>query len=184
MTSFLKRAVPNFSWVEEAVLAGSGVPCRAGNMQELYDKGVRAVVSLTEDSLDTLLDMLPDSDAESSRAVLTEIRCLHAPVNDSTPPSQEQLGECCAFIEACRADGLPVLVHCAAGNGRTGAVLAAYLIHSTDMPVEEVRHKLRELRPGSVETASQLAALHKFASRRLMEISEQKSKVEPCRNIA
>ena len=47
-----------------------------------------------------------------------------------------------------------VAVHCAAGKGRTGTVLAAYLV-TQGMTAGEAIRKVRELRPGSVETYEQ-----------------------------
>ena len=57
-----------------------------------------------------------------------------------------------------------VAIHCAAGLGRTGTVLAAFFVAgglSRDAIV-----KVSDLRPGSVETAEQELAIERYANNR------------------
>jgi atypical dual specificity phosphatase len=57
-----------------------------------------------------------------------------------------------------------VAVHCAAGLGRTGTVLAAYLVARGEEPRAALA-RVRDLRPGSVETADQERAVEAYARR-------------------
>src|SRR3989304_4146575 len=65
-------------------------------------------------------------------------------VEDFTPPTLDQVDEFVSFVEAKLAEGKKVLVHCFAGRGRTGTMLAAFLIHrgmSSDAPIREIRER-------------------------------------------
>jgi atypical dual specificity phosphatase len=57
-----------------------------------------------------------------------------------------------------------VAVHCTAGKGRTGTVLAAYLV-TTGLSAHAAIDRVRHLRPGSVETPDQEEAVEEFARR-------------------
>ena len=55
----------------------------------------------------------------------------------------------------------PVLIHCYAGLGRTGTVIAGYLIYK-GYPPEEAINYVRNRRPGSIQTLQQEITLHIF----------------------
>ncbi len=68
-------------------------------------------------------------------------------VQDFTAPSFEQIDEFVSLVESKKAEGKKVLVHCYAGRGRTGTMLAAYLIHQGMLPdsaIREIREKALE----------------------------------------
>jgi atypical dual specificity phosphatase len=91
---------------------------------------------------------------------------LHLPVADSNPPTQDQLDRGVAAIGEALGRGERVAVHCGAGLGRTGTLLAAYLV-TQGYGAEDAIARVRAARPGSVETFEQEAAIHEFERRRL-----------------
>lgn len=119
----------------------------------LKDQGIGALLSMTE---------LPLPEEALARY---ELKSLHLPVEDMTAPTPEQLMQALEFIDWQRAHGRSVAVHCLMGQGRTGTVLAAYLIRSGSSP-EEALKALRALCPGAVENPVQERALQAFAERR------------------
>src|SRR2546428_7258696 len=63
-------------------------------------------------------------------------------VEDFSAPTFDQVDDFVAFVDSKIAEGKKVLVHCFAGRGRTGTMLAAYLIHqgmSSEAAVREIR---------------------------------------------
>ena len=88
---------------------------------------------------------------------------LCVPVLDLTPPTPAQLREALDFLTAHQADG-PVLVHCAAGHGRSALVLAAFLLQQGKATnATEAMAQLRSARPNVKLNAAQREGLEEFA---------------------
>jgi len=54
------------------------------------------------------------------------------------------------------------MVHCAAGKGRTGTILAAYMMKFKGMNAKSAAEKIRSMRPGSIENGPQEIVLSMF----------------------
>jgi atypical dual specificity phosphatase len=89
---------------------------------------------------------------------------IHMVVPNSDPPTQDQLDRGVAAIDDALARGVRVTVHCGAGLGRTGTLLAAYLVSHGSAPDAAIA-QVRATRPGSIETDEQERAVHEFAQR-------------------
>jgi atypical dual specificity phosphatase len=145
----------SFTEIVPGVLSVMNRPGMYATLREdlvfLRGRGVGAIVSLTATALE----------AEELRTA--EMRCLHEPVPDFTPPTPEQIRRIVEFVrEQHRVLGCSVLVHCGAGLGRSGTVAACYLV-SEGMGAREAIARVRQLRPFSVETAEQEAAVETYA---------------------
>jgi atypical dual specificity phosphatase len=51
------------------------------------------------------------------------------------------------------------MVHCAAGRGRTGLILASYLVKKEGLGARQSIDKIRSIRPGSVQSEAQELAI-------------------------
>lgn len=137
----------NFGWLEPSKVAGSGRPESEEELRALKEQGIGAIVSLTGTPLS------PEIVSRFGFAY------LHSHIPET--PTIDQLDQILRFVEQENAQSRPVLVHCGEGKGRTGAVLAAYLVHR-GLGADEAIRMVREKRPGSIQTLEQEKAVRLF----------------------
>ncbi|CAN0099207.1 unnamed protein product, partial [Phaeothamnion confervicola] len=82
---------------------------------------------------------------------------------DMTVPLLPLLRDIVRVGAAALAGGGKVAVHCHAGYGRTGLVIASLLVHTEGMAADKAIDLVRTRRPGSVQTSAQAEIVHKFA---------------------
>jgi len=145
--------IRNFSWLIEGEIAGMAKPASSVyDFEFLKGEGFEAIVSLTESPLsEVLIEKFGFS-------------VKHIPVRDFEAPTLEQIEDFVVFAENARSEGKKLVVHCDAGIGRTGTMLACYLVskgYSATDAIEEVRIR----RPGSLETIEQEEVVLKFSGK-------------------
>jgi len=151
LTEDEKRQIilPNFDWLLENKLAAMAYPESEDAFTFLYRIGIRAVLNLAE---------APYSyEAPDTIGMLTR----HIPVADFTAPTLQQVKQAVAMISSCLDRNMPVTVHCRAGLGRTGTILACYLV-GMEMPANNAIIIIREWRPGSIEGPDQEAVVYEY----------------------
>lgn len=151
----------NFSWVLEGSLAAAQGPTSRRDLIFLKLQDIRSIVRMEEQTI-------------SGEAL--EFADLYEPVPDYTAPSLDQIHRMVTFIEAeIETWEHPVVVTCQAGLGRTGTVLASYLVYVGYKP-EDAMKLIRELRPGSIQTRDQEDAIKRYYERLQAQDMERRRK--------
>ncbi len=149
-----------FGWIEAGVLAASACPADAAEIRWLHEQGIRAIVSLTEHSLTTQEPITPELFRE------LDITYLHAPMRDFMPPGLARALGVIEFIREMRGQRRPALVHCMAGEGRTGTMLHVYYL-AQGMSLDDAKSRVMAVRPTSAFgslSGSQQRFLEEFAA--------------------
>lgn len=148
-----------FVWLIRGHVAGAPLPGIVRDVDydlaALRDVGITRLVSLTE---------TPFPPALASRH---GIACHASPIPDMHAPSTEQMLSLCQDMDDFLARQEVVAVHCKAGLGRTGTVLAAYQLWraGADASAVEAIEFVRRLEPGMIQSQSQADFLASFAER-------------------
>lgn len=143
-----------FTWVLERRLAGSGRPGMFDAMERdmafLRGAGIKLVVTLTEAPLAP-----PPTDFG--------LKSLHFPIPDMGIPTPRAGAQLCGEVVASLARDEPVLLHCKAGVGRTGTMLACTLVTLGRTP-EQALAEVRRACWRYVETEAQVRFVGHYAS--------------------
>ncbi len=148
----LGLTVDRGTWLEDDRLLGCAYPRRDASLAALAGQGISLLINLHERAHHPL------------RLARHGLRELHLPVPDFAAPSPDQLDCGVAVIAAALDAGHRVAVHCGGGLGRTGTLLACHLVHRGLAPDAAIA-RVRAVRPGSVETRDQAAAVAAYAQR-------------------
>ena len=138
----------NFSWLIKNKLAGSAIPTSIKEIDWVIEQGVKSIVTIREEPLDD--DWIKN------------VNYLHVMSNDMGVPEFDDLTNTVDFIHQRLNDKEPVMVHCLAGLGRTGTILASYLVKYENMSADEAIEKVREIRPGSIQSYPQEEMIFQF----------------------
>ena len=143
----------NFSWLIQDEIAGMGRPVAiVADLEFLKDNSIESIVSLTELPLHkTLIEEFG-------------FEYKHIPIPDFSTPTQEQIEEFVTFVNNLLSSKKKIVVHCEAGIGRTGTMLACYLV-SKGYNAENAISEVRKRRPGSIETMEQEDTVVKYEER-------------------
>ena len=138
----------NFSWIIEEKLAGSAIPTSKEEIDWIKQEGVKSIVTIREEPLED--------------EWIKDVNYLHVHSNDMGIPEFSDLVNSVDFIHQRITNDEPVMVHCLAGLGRTGTILACYLIKYENMSADDAVEKVRRERHGSIQSFSQEEIIFRF----------------------
>lgn len=143
-----------FVWVTPGKLAGLSLP---GGEFEI-DAELAALGRLGITSLVTLTK----SDIPAELLSRHGLGGLHLPIRHGEPPTVAQTSMLLIRMQGMLRAGEVLAVHCSDGLGRTGTVLAAWLMREQGLSAEEVLKRLRQIDPRFVESPEQEAFLRAY----------------------
>lgn len=152
------RGPRGFTWLLPGRLAGTPKPGIVHSTQSdllaLQDVGITIVVNLTEDPCDQV--QLGDFFMQG----------YNFPIPDMEAPCIDAASHLCAQIDSWLLEpGQAVALHCKAGLGRTGTILAAYWLwrHGGHASATECVNQIRLLNKQFIQSDAQLGFLEQFA---------------------
>lgn len=161
-------AVHNFYWLFEGLIAGGARPGGVRRRHSSAHTSMALAQSLDRDLLwlraQGIGAILSLTESPLPATALREhgLQSLHIPIEDGTAPRPNDFLAALDFIDQQHMRRRAVLVHCRVGEGRTGSILAAYLIRQGAEP-QAALDQLRAIRPDAVQAPAQQEALIRFA---------------------
>ncbi|BFI75023.1 dual specificity protein phosphatase family protein [Sulfurisphaera ohwakuensis] len=136
-------------WVRKGIIGGSPIPYTEDDLDEWKREGVKRILILPEEweieeawgSMDYYFSLLREKGFEF----------LHEPIPDGYAPTFDQFLRIYEWLKK----GYANLVHCVGGIGRTGTIIAGYLMLEEDLDSGEAIEEVRNYRPGAVQTYEQ-----------------------------
>ena len=145
----MQESFRNFSWILPGALAGAMGPTERRHLIYFERNDIMAIVRMEEQTIS---------------AEPWGFEELYEPVPDFEAPTLEQIDGIVNFVEQqVETWERPTVVTCAAGIGRTGTILASYLVN-TGWDADEAIAYIRQLRPGSIQTVKQEDAIREYAA--------------------
>ena len=158
------RKPTKFNWLIDGRLAGSDVPLTFSQYRWLLNQGIQTIVTVRQKPLSSKwINRNITTTKDSSSDNQQNINYFHLKVKNKDVPSVEQLDNMVDYINnQINNENRPVAVHCSGGKGRTGTMLAAYLIKVQHLSAKEAIEQIRKVRPGSVESKKQELRLYEY----------------------
>jgi atypical dual specificity phosphatase len=143
-----------FHWIVPGRLAGCAEPGVFSAIE--YDMGLLHNIGITH------LITLTEKDLDQNALRRYKLKNLHLPIYDREAPSMAQTYMLVRRMQVLLDQGAVLAVHCRAGIGRTGTILAAWLIREGGLSASHAIERLRTICRTYVQTEVQEQFLQNF----------------------
>lgn len=154
------RGPTGFHWIVPGRLAGCPEPGVSSAID--YDLDLLARMGITH------LVTLTERDLDQQALARHGLANIHLPIFDRESPSVRQTYMLLRRMQVLLDEGKVVAVHCKAGIGRTGTILAAWMIREGGLSADNSIARLRSINRSYVQTEVQEVFLHEFENDLLM----------------
>ncbi|KAF5294969.1 hypothetical protein FQR65_LT10612 [Abscondita terminalis] len=148
----------NFSWIVPFELAAMGCPRTESDLLFIKNEGIQHLITLSPETLPCEISIF-----ERTNIFIEEFEA----------PTLAQILQFISICRKCRNQNQAVGVHCRMGRGRTGVMVACYLVRFYDVAPEKAITKIRLLRPGSIETKEQERAVLHYRDHYRKNVSDE-----------
>ncbi len=142
-----------FHWILRGVLGGMQRPGllveEEDDLNALQRLGVTMLVTLTEEPY------------PAAKLAPFGVDAVHFPIRDMGVPSLADARDLCAQLAPRIKRGEPTILHCKAGLGRTGTMLACCLVFGGVEPLRAI-HEVRQINPLYIQSQEQLEFISAF----------------------
>jgi len=136
-----------FHWILEGKVAGMELP---GSIDPLIDD----LMFLMKQDIDTIVTLTEEPHPRDSH-LARRFTWIHFPIDDFSIPNVADAYELIRQVHARVTAGHRAVFHCYAGIGRTGTMLACYMVFSTGQAASGVIPWLRTIDRAYIQTPGQ-----------------------------
>ncbi|WP_225782819.1 ATP-binding cassette domain-containing protein [Xenophilus sp. Marseille-Q4582] len=151
-----------FIWVVPGKLAGTPMPGVVHGID--YDLAALKAVGVT------CLITLTENDLPQDALARHGLRNVHLPIRDREPPTVAQTTMLLMRMDTLLRRGEVLAAHCLAGLGRTGTLLAAWLVRE-GLTAPEALRRVRRIEPQFVQSREQEEFLQRYEDNLLARLS-------------
>ena len=144
--------ISGFRWIIDGKLAGSALPGLYGD----HEKEIKFLKSCNVSHIVSLLE------EEVSDQFGDDFFYYHFPIEDMKVPNALQAKKVLKQVRSWIENDQVVLFHCKAGLGRTGTMLACYMIDE-GMTADEALEHVRRINPSYIQSDIQERFLRQYA---------------------
>jgi len=138
-----------FQWIIKRKLALMAWPQYPEHLRYLLRNGLRRLVTVSTPFRPPI-------------HMFTEFYWIEIPIEELAAPTLEQIKIFMCFVENGIQMDEPIGIHDRVGRGTAGTLAACYLVRFCGLTAEMAIMQLRKVRPGSIETLEQEAAVQSY----------------------